>query len=316
MSGLAISLGDPWGIGPEITARALARLLPEPADICLVGPEFAFREMCRLEPALERYRDSLVAVPWSGAVARPGSPPDDGGRLVLETLARTVSLVAGRRVSAIVTAPVNKALIHGVDPSFIGHTEYYGTAFGVPEPTMTFVGPELLTALVTTHLALCDLPAAITRERVRLHLGRLADWTRATRGPEARIGVCGLNPHAGEAGAFGREEIDSIGPAVADLGREGWPVEGPFPADSLYRQGLPGGRYAAILAKYHDQALVLFKTTDRGEGVNMTLGLPVVRTSPDHGTAYDIAGQGAADATSMLAAIRLAQTAAAARAGA
>ena len=306
MAGLAVSLGDPWGIGPEITARALAELAPEPAAVFLVGPKFAFREMCRFAPDLERYRVSLVDVPSGQATVTPGEPPADGGRLVLETLDRTIGLVTARRASAIVTAPVNKALIHRVDPSFVGHTEYFGAAFGVPEPTMTFVGPELVTALVTTHLSMRDLPAAITRERVRLHLGRLAGWVRSHRGPAARVGVCGLNPHAGEAGAFGREELDVIGPAVAELAREGLPVEGPFPADSLFRQGLPGGRYAAILAMYHDQALVLFKTTDQGAGVNMTLGLPVLRTSPDHGTAYDIAGQGTAAATSMVAAIRLA----------
>ena len=131
MAALAVSLGDPWGIGPEITARALAELAPDPAAVFLVGPEFAFREMCRFVPGLKRYRASLVEVPSGITTVMPGQPPADGGRLVLETLDRTIALVMDRRATAIVTAPVNKALIHHVSPAFVGHTEYFGAAFGV-----------------------------------------------------------------------------------------------------------------------------------------------------------------------------------------
>jgi 4-hydroxythreonine-4-phosphate dehydrogenase len=305
---VAVSFGDPWGIGPEIAAVALLEWDGASEDVCIFGARASFDSLLGQYPRLEKFNPSFHSVfdgPLEGA---PGQPPARGGRLVLDTLAASVDCMRQKKARALVTAPVNKALIHEVDPNFIGHTEYLGGHFGVPEPTMTFVSPRLVTALVTTHAAIGVLASLITEERVLLHLRRLAGWVRAAQGESASIAVTGLNPHAGEGGAFGNEEEAAIRPAILRARAEGIHADGPWPADSIYREAL-AGKYAAVLAMYHDQALVLFKVIDNGEGVNMTLGLPFIRTSPDHGTAYTLAGSGQADHRSMIAAIRLAHRA-------
>jgi len=269
-----------------------------------VGAQESFSSMLLRFPDLERFASSFHAV-YDGSIGgAPGKPPAAGGRLVLDTLEASVALLARGQARALVTAPVNKALIHTVQPDFIGHTEYLGSHFGVPEPTMTFVCPGLVTALATTHVALKDLAPLITMDRVFMHIRRLAGWLRLSVSAP-RLAVCGLNPHAGEGGAFGTEERDAIAPAIRLAQDEGIAVDGPWPADSIYREALSGS-YDGVLAMYHDQALVLFKAIDNGEGVNLTLGLPHIRTSPDHGTAYALAGSGQASHSSMLAAIRLA----------
>jgi 4-hydroxythreonine-4-phosphate dehydrogenase len=302
---LAVTLGDPWGIGPEVVAGALAGLALQPGTVRVVGPGFAWRAMLAREPALSVHDSFFVEVPAGRSSGKPGNPPVDGGRVVLDTLAAAVSLVRSGEAQALVTAPLNKSLVHRLDPEFVGHTEYLGQAFGVEEPTMTFVGPRYVTALVTTHVSIRSLPDWISEERVYRHIRRLWAWLADRYGPSVRLGVAGLNPHAGEGGAFGDEEARVIAPAIARARSEGINAEGPFPADSIYREAGSGKRFAGVLAMYHDQALVLFKATDEGQGVNMTLGLPVVRTSPDHGTAYDIAGRGRADWRSMAAAFSL-----------
>jgi 4-hydroxythreonine-4-phosphate dehydrogenase len=301
---LAISLGDPWGIGPEVTAAALLEWEGSAADLVIAGARESFSSLLQRFPDFERFSSSFHSV-FDGAIGgAPGKPPPEGGRLVLDTLKASVAFLLQARARALVTAPVNKALIHEIKPDFIGHTEFLGSHFGVTEPTMTFVCPGLVTALATTHTALKDIAPLITRERVLLHIRRLADWLRV-RGTANRLAVCGLNPHAGEGGAFGTEESDAIAPAIRLAQQEGIAADGPWPADSIFRDAL-SGNYAGVLAMYHDQALVLFKAIDNGEGVNLTLGLPYIRTSPDHGTAYNLAGSGRASHSSMLAALRLA----------
>lgn len=302
---LAISLGDPWGIGPEVTAAALLEWEGSASDVVILGAKESFSSLFSRFPGLECFSSSFRSVFDGHIGGEPGKPPADGGRLVLDTLEASAALLVSGQARALVTAPVNKALIHAVKPDFIGHTEYLGSHFGVPEPTMTFVCPGIVTALATTHVALRDLAPLITRERVLLHIRRLAGWLLSARGSANRLAVCGLNPHAGEGGAFGNEERDAIAPAIRLAQEEGIAADGPWPADSIYKEALSGG-YAGVLAMYHDQALVLFKTIDNGEGVNLTLGLPYIRTSPDHGTAYTLAGSGRASHSSMLAALRLA----------
>ena len=304
---LAVSLGDPWGIGPEVAAAALLEWDGAPEDVRIIGVRASLNTLLVQFPRFEKFQHSFCSVAEGPIGGAPGQPPAHGGRFVLDTLAASADLVRQKKARALVTAPVNKALIHEVDRNFIGHTEYLGERFGVPEPTMTFVCPRLVTALVTTHAAIGSLASCITAERVLLHLRRLAAWARAqsANSADARIAVTGLNPHAGEGGAFGNEEALAITPAITLARAEGVNADGPWPADSIYREAL-AGKYAAVLAMYHDQALVLFKAIDNGEGVNMTLGLPFIRTSPDHGTAYTLAGSGRADHKSMLAAIRLA----------
>lgn len=305
MKKVAVTLGDPWGIGPEITVKALAAGNLPLNRFVIFGPAEVWHAAC----ARFDLSGTLSGVPVKdsgpGCAWNPGHPPADGGSFPLRALQDAINAVRNGEVGPIVTAPVNKELIQQIEPSFIGHTEYLGEAFQVPEPTMFFSGPQMEIGLVTTHVSMRELPDLITKERVLLHIRRLNAYLKGQGKAGGRIGVCGLNPHAGEGGAFGREELDEIAPAVEEGAAEGIPVSGPYPADSLCKKAI-AGEFTLVLAMYHDQALTLFKATDRNAGVNISLGLPVLRTSPDHGTAYDIAGTGSADFHSMEAAAMIA----------
>jgi len=298
---IIITLGDPWGIGPEITLKALEKIKVDPSRIILAGSSVLWERLLdgKPDPA-----GQVIDIPFEDPFIS-GHPPIAGGVVPLQTLQTASVLLKNKEAAALVTAPINKTLIQHEEPGFVGHTEFLGNFFEVSEPTMFFVGPQLKTALVTTHVSMANLPSMITQKRILAHLENINRYLKSTGKTQAKIGVCGLNPHAGEHGAFGREEIEVIAPAVVEACKEGIPAEGPFPADTLYKKGLDG-TYEVILAMYHDQALTLFKSTDQNRGVNVTLGLPILRTSPDHGTAYDIAGKGIADPSSMEAAIRLA----------
>lgn len=299
-----VTLGDPWGIGPEVTARALLALRPEREQVLLVGEPALWNALCR-----ELGTEELASWPLEAVSAEfpytPGHPPAAGGSVPLASLRRAVELLQEGQAVALVTAPVNKALIQVQEPTFIGHTEFLGAAFAVAEPTMFFVGPDLLVGLATTHVSLRALPDLIREERVLLHLQRIHEYLCAGTSGERKIAVCGLNPHAGEGGAFGDEEIRVLEPAIAQACAQGIDAAGPFPADTLFKRAL-AGEFQAVLAMYHDQALTLFKTIDQGRGVNVTLGLPCFRSSPDHGTAYDIADRFSADPSSMASALELA----------
>ncbi len=295
-----ISLGDPWGIGPEITANALDKLnSDELSRISLVGSSRIWDQVNKrgLKPAEFfdiTYQDSII----------PGKPPDDGGIFVYNTLLKAVEIIRDGGAEALVTAPVNKHLIQIHYHDFIGHTEFLAKSFNSDYPTMFFIGPELRVALATTHLPLRDVSNMLNIDMILNHLRNCDSFLKRGNNPNPGIGVCGLNPHAGESGAFGDEEASIITPAVNKACEEGIRAEGPFPADTLFIKGF-NGTYSIILAMYHDQALTVFKSTDNGKGVNVTLGLPFIRTSPDHGTAYDIAGKEQASHLSMLEAIRI-----------
>jgi 4-hydroxythreonine-4-phosphate dehydrogenase len=216
-------------------------------------------------------------------------------------------------VAAIVTAPISKEALHAAGYPYPGHTELLAELTGAKEVGMLMVSPPrskkdsgLRILLATTHLALRDLPDRLTRKRVRTAIRLAHEAARKYFGfRRPRLAVTGLNPHAGEGGLFGREEEEIIRPAVEQARREGIPVSGPFPADSLIRQAFEG-KYDLVVAMYHDQALIPIKLLGFGRAVNVTVGLPFIRTSPDHGTAYDIAGKGIADPSSLVEAIRLA----------
>jgi 4-hydroxythreonine-4-phosphate dehydrogenase len=260
---LAVTLGDPDGIGPEVVDRALADRVD--ADVVVVG-------------------------------ARRG-----GARAALDAVDEALSMVLARKVDGIVTAPVSKERIARLGVPFTGHTEYLAAKSGAKRPVMCFVAGSLRVALVTTHAAIRKLPALVTADRVLEVLRVTSRELRDRFGvPEPRLVVCGLNPHAGEGGGFGTEEIDAIAPAIELAKREGIRAEGPYAGDTVWKR--PGD---AIVAMYHDQGLGPIKAL-HPDAVNVTLGLPFVRTSPDHGTAFDIAGKGVADAGPMKAAIRLA----------
>jgi 4-hydroxythreonine-4-phosphate dehydrogenase len=246
----------------------------------------------------------VVDVPLSGAL-RLGATSAAGGAAAADAVLSAARDALAGRVDALVTAPLNKESLAAAGHRWPGHTEMLADAAGVSDVAMLFVGGALRVALVTIHRALRSVPDAITAgevERVARLLHReLPGLGASTR----RIAVCGLNPHAGEGGLFGREEIETIAPAVARLRAEGLDVSGPFPADSLFARAARG-EFDAVLAQYHDQGLIPVKLAAFGHAVNVTLGLPFVRTSVDHGTGFDIVEKGVAEEGSLLAAIRLA----------
>lgn len=317
---IAISMGDPAGIGPEVTLAAVAApAVRREAQPILVGDPRVFETAARRldrapqlvawqpgRPLPRRGTAVLEVVRLAERQRRPGAPTLAGGRAAHAAILAAVGLVHDRLADAVTTAPISKANLAAAGCGATGHTELLAELAGGVAVRMMMIGTRLRVALATTHLALADVPAALDRRLVADTI-EIADRALRThfglRHP--RIAVAGLNPHAGEQGLYGREEIDVIGPAVATARRRGVAASGPLAADSAFPLALRGD-FDAVVCMYHDQALAPFKLLHFSDGVNFTAGLPYVRTSPDHGTAYDIAGRGAADAASMMAAIRMA----------
>jgi 4-hydroxythreonine-4-phosphate dehydrogenase len=325
---IGIAIGDVTGIGPEVTLKSLA--LEPPSDdlkYVLIGDSAVLHALSRrlgLNLSLEPYRGRE----GSGRVfihnPLPEPLPSD---LVEESPAASRAAVAWLRdgaerclkqeLDALVTAPVSKAAIIRSGQAFIGQTEFLADLSGDAQVAMMLLGEDdrgrwLRVALATTHVSIRNLAGQITRAKVERAIELAAQACRDLHLPRQRVAVCGLNPHAGEGGEFGTEEIEIIGPAVLNLQRRQFDVIGPLSADTLFHRAYRGD-YDAVVAMYHDQGLAPLKMVAFEKGVNWTLGLPFIRTSPDHGTAYDIAGQGVADPSSMAAAIRLARQLALAR---
>ncbi len=310
-----LTCGDPSGIGPEIAVKA-----------CLAGERFVWLGDPRHLPAGAAFRevtDLTELVPQRvlpvlrhdfAAPALPGQPDPANAAGVIAVIERAVALVQGGDASAICTAPIHKkALKDGAGFAFPGHTEFLATLAGVDRVVMMLACPELRVVPVTIHIALSKVPGTLTEglleETIRItHAGLVRDFGLAT----PRLAVAGLNPHAGEGGAMGWEDERLIRPLVGRLAAEGMLIRGPMSADTMFHASARAG-YDAAICMYHDQALIPIKTIDFAGGVNVTLGLPFVRTSPDHGTAYDIAGRGVADPTSLIAALRMARDMAARR---
>ncbi|MEM6908724.1 MAG: 4-hydroxythreonine-4-phosphate dehydrogenase PdxA [Pseudomonadota bacterium] len=330
---LAVSLGDPAGIGPEIIAESYLRLSrdkkSETLPFFVVGGANVLRHAadtrgldCPLVPiaepgeALFAWSAGLPVMAGLDAAYTPGAPQQDGAKLALASLSWATKFALGGLAAGLVTAPVSKAeLMHG-GFGFPGQTEFLADACGRPyrDGVMMLAGPSLRTVPLTVHAALAEVPGLISTDLI-VHKARIVETgLRRDFGFERpRLAVAGLNPHAGENGQFGDEEARIIEPAIAALQAEGIAAFGPVPGDALFT---PRARttYDAALCMYHDQALIPLKALEFDEGVNVTLGLPLIRTSPDHGTAFDIAGTGQADPSAMCAAIRLASSCAAARA--
>jgi 4-hydroxythreonine-4-phosphate dehydrogenase len=291
---LAITLGDPRGIGPEITRAALAGV---EADVTVVGAEDQIADL----PA----RDRVPVGVWGQGSGEPGGGDRAramrAGRLAGHAVETAVRLALEGRVDAIVTAPAHKHALHLAGFPYPGHTEWLAHLAGDVDVAMMLASEELRVVLVTTHVPFRDVPVLLTQDRV-VRTGRITD--RALRewwGIERpRIAVCAVNPHAGESGLFGDEEERVLRPAAEALG-----AAGPLPADTVFVRALRG-EFDAVLAPYHDVGMTAIKVAAFGRAVNVTLGLPFPRTSPDHGTAFDIAGTGRADPASMRAAIELA----------
>lgn len=286
--------------------RALGDPARPRAPVVLYGPARHLEE--RAQRFLLRGPDALgvpvVDVPLTGPVT-PGQTSAEGGRAAAEAVVLAARDALAGRVSGLVTAPLNKESLHAAGYPWPGHTELLADVAGTPDVAMMFVGGTLRVALVTIHRSLRSVPDAVTLpevERVvRLVHRELPRFVAARR----RIGLCGLNPHAGENGLFGREEIDVLRPAVEELRSDGLDVHGPLPADSLFVRAA-AGEFDAVVAGYHDQGLIPVKLLAFGHAVNVTLGLPFVRTSVDHGTGFDIVEKGVADPRSLLEAWKLA----------
>lgn len=319
---LAVSLGDPAGVGPELIAKAWARrgevgLAPffvvGGANVLAAaarsrGLAIQIGQIGRPEDAGEAFGRALPVLSGDDCAYRPAIPDEAGARLALRSLEHATELALAGGASALVTAPIAKAELAKVGFAFPGQTEFLADACDVPESdaVMMLAGPSLRTVPVTVHCALAEVPALLSRELIMRKARVIAKALQRDFGIAApRIAVCALNPHASEGGRFGDEEARIIAPAIGALRAEGLDVTGPHPADALFTPRARAG-YDAALAMYHDQALVPLKALDFDHGVNVTLGLPIVRTSPDHGTAFDIAGQGVADPSAMIAALRMA----------
>jgi 4-hydroxythreonine-4-phosphate dehydrogenase len=323
---VAITIGDVNGIGIEVLAKALRA--QEVRAVCrplIVGNHRLIDDYIRLlgfddvrvdagELVVSDLRCPIVEIP-SDAALRPGAEEADAGKLAGDAIVRATEMTLGGEAAAMVTMPISKAALHAGGYDFPGHTEMIASITG-GEPMMVLMTEGLRVALVTIHVPLVRVPSLITRSLVRSRLGQVERMLRRDFGCGApTIAVLGLNPHAGEGGAIGTEEIETIGPALAEARAAGIAADGPLPADGFFARFVPG-RYDAVLAMYHDQGLIPLKFFARGGGVNFTADLPIVRTSPDHGVAYGIAGQGIAEERSTVEAITAAVEIARRRAGA
>ncbi len=328
---LLVTLGDPGGLGPELACRHFALQPVLDRTVVLIGQERSLADMARrFAPDLRWKRLDARLLAQRGSAAGASDFGMASGLYLLEPegvgdidvpLGRGSAqggLVAGRSLDlacdlllsgwsdSLATCPLNKAMLQDAGFDFPGHTEFLARRAGLrpDEVTMHLCGPKLRVSLVTTHPPLKDVPGLVTRESVLRALRHTCDFTLRL-GILAPVAVCGLNPHAGEWGHIGREEIETIGPAIEEARARGLAAEGPFPADTVFHRAVRGD-FSAVLAMYHDQGLGPLKLLHFGEAVNVTLGLPFVRTSVDHGTGYDIAGLGVADLGSLRAAIELA----------
>ena len=330
MKPLAVSLGDPAGVGPELICQAWLRREAEALPPFAVAggsavmagaaartlTDLPWRLVSSITGAGDVFAEALPILAGSDCTYRPGSPDRDGAQTAMASLEQATTLALRGEASAVITAPIAKSRLAEVGFAFPGQTEFLADVCGSSEEdaVMMLAGPSLRAVPLTVHIALADVSASLSQELI-MHRARIVARALETDFGivRPRVAIAALNPHAGEAGRMGGEEIAIIAPAIAALKAEGIDATGPHPADTLFA---PRARatYDVAMAMYHDQALIPLKALDFDQGVNVTLGLPIVRTSPDHGTAFDIAGKGIADPGAMIAAIRMAGEIAARRA--
>jgi 4-hydroxythreonine-4-phosphate dehydrogenase len=313
---IALTPGEPAGVGPDLAIQ-LAQQPPACALVLIADPDLLADRAKQLHLPLnarewkgrESAAQGVYLLPVKTArPVRAGRLDTANAAYVIETLKSAVAGCTGGEFDALVTGPVHKGNINDAGIGFTGHTEYLAEASGTAQPVMLLAAPGLRVALVTTHLPLAEVPRAITRERLTTVIEVLhADLKRKFGIADPVILVCGLNPHAGESGHLGREEIEVIEPVIKSLAARGLRLRGPVPADTAFIPSQLQGM-DAVLAMYHDQGLPVLKHHDFSHAVNVTLGLPFVRTSVDHGTALELAGTGRADTSSLVAAVEMALT--------
>lgn len=334
---LAITMGDPAGIGPEIIVKACLalkdRLAAGDLRLLVIGSNPALHEACRMLDAELEIPEVSEGDAWpnlaclqagpEGEPIRPGVLSADGGRFAYLAVERSVRLAQSGRIQGIVTAPLNKEALNKAGYKFAGHTDMLASLTAATGSVMMLAHGNMRVSHVTTHVALKDVPGKLTPGRLRYVIERTDDALRALELGRRRIAVAALNPHAGEGGLFGTEDDDVSAPTIAKAVADGFDVVGPVPGDTIFVK-LRAGQYDAVVAMYHDQGHIPVKllgfnvnpqtgTWDALSGVNITLGLPIVRTSVDHGTAFDIAGKGIANELSLIEAIEYAEKLAAVR---
>jgi 4-hydroxythreonine-4-phosphate dehydrogenase len=319
---LAVAMGDPAGVGPEITAKAWkARELHSLAPFFAVGDPRAVQavwdgpvqQIASPDETAGVFPTALpvISVADMGEIV-PGQPDIDGARCALQSLELATGLARSDTVAGLVTGPVSKAKLYDIGFTYPGQTEFVAERCGVARDNvvMMLAGPTLRVVPVTVHIALADVPGTLSVELILAKARVTARGLYRNFGIEnPRLAFAGINPHAGEGGAIGREEIDLLQPAIEQLRAEGIDAVGPFAADGMFN-ARARATYDVAICLYHDQALIPLKTLHFDDGVNITLGLPIVRTSPDHGTAFGIAGRDEANPGAMIAAIRMAASAA------
>ncbi|MBA5776707.1 4-hydroxythreonine-4-phosphate dehydrogenase PdxA [Stappia sp. F7233] len=322
---VALTMGEPGGIGPDITLASWLRRFDEtlPAFYVIADPGLLAARaerlklqvpirVCTADEALSVFSNALPVVPLDREISdEPGELRSANGPAVIASIDRAVDDIRQGKAAAVVTNPIHKKALYDAGFDYPGHTEYLGALsarFGIASarPVMLLAGPDLHVVPVTVHIPLKDVPGTLSRELIA-ETGRIvaADLKKRFGIEAPRLALCGLNPHAGEGGTIGREDMEIIAPAVADLRAEGIDASGPYSADTLFH-ARARTTYDCALAMYHDQALIPIKTIAFDSAVNVTLGLPFVRTSPDHGTALSLAGTGKARPDSLEAALRLA----------
>ena len=310
---IALSCGEPAGIGLELAEKAWTVLRDELPFFLIADPDHLPGSVPHhiIQSPAEAARAMATGLPilphpFFGA-ATPGHPDPENAEGVIETIARGADLAMSGAAGALCTLPIHKkALKDGADFPWPGHTEYLAYLGGVSRVVMMLASPQLRVVPTTIHIPLARVPAALTpdllADTIRITADALTNRFAIAR---PRLAVAGLNPHAGEGGAMGEEDAQTIAPVIAEMVAEGFDVTGPWPADTMFHAAART-RYDVAICAYHDQALIPIKTLDFDRGVNVTLGLPFIRTSPDHGTAFDIAGQGIANPSSTIEALRLA----------
>jgi 4-hydroxythreonine-4-phosphate dehydrogenase len=328
MKPLAVTMGDPAGIGGELSLKAWLALHDSgPAFVALddpvrlerlagdLGLAVPVRPVTDAAEAAAAFRSALpvLSVPLA-AIPRPGQPDQANAGAVVASIEQAAKLAMAGAVGAVVTNPINKAALYRAGFAYPGHTEFLAELTGARgQQIMMLASPMLRVVPVTVHASLRDSIAMLTTEMIVAACRTTATALCRDFGiASPRLAIAGLNPHAGEQGALGTEEATLVQPAINRLRAEGLDVSGPWPPDTMFTAAARA-RYDVAICMYHDQALIPLKTLDMDHGVNVTLGLPIVRTSPDHGTAFDIAGKGVADASSLLAALELAGALAARR---
>ncbi len=311
---LALTMGDPAGIGPEITLKSLAAL-PDPSIFPILGDTMVMRQAAKsftaplheMADITDRVAGAFNLLSTSQLTALPpvGAVSAEAGSAAYAAITKGIALSLSGEIAGIVTAPIHKEALKAAGHSYPGHTEILADHANA-DVAMMLANDDIKTVLVTIHMALRDAIDAADYP-AQIHAIKLAQQGLAAMGvPNPRIAVAGLNPHAGEGGRFGDEEIRIISPAIAAMQAEGLNVSGPWPGDTVYMMAREG-KFDVVVAQYHDQGLIPVKYLGLEKGVNITLGLPFIRTSPDHGTAFDIAGQGLADPASMITALNTAE---------